>query len=119
VSGAPPQNRRWRLLRVAWLAYAIATVALSIAVLAIYVTAYDDYDLSERLRAAGRFSRQAMRALSFPLGTPVEWLLEPSLEKSFGCGDANEPYAVFVDWNTHFAALLAQIVLLRWLIGRR
>ena len=119
MSGAPPQNRRWRLLRVAWLAYAIATVTLSIAVLAIYVTAYDDYDLSERLRAAGRFSRQAMGALSFPLGTPVGWLLEPSLEKSFGCGDANEPCAVFVDWNTHFAALLAQIVLLRWLIGRR
>ncbi|MBI5011862.1 MAG: hypothetical protein HZC06_03440 [Methylocystis sp.] len=93
-------------------------VALSIAVLAIYVTAYDDYDLSERLRATGRFSRQAMRALSFPLGAPVGWLLDPLLEKSFGCGDENEPCAAFVDWNTHFAALVAQIVLLRWLIRK-
>jgi hypothetical protein len=118
VSGGPPQDGRWRLLRVAWLAFAIATVALSIAVLAIYVTAYDDYDLSERLRATGRFLRQAMYALSFPLGAPVGWLLDPPLEKSFGCGDANEPCAAFIAWNTHFAALLAQLVLLRWLIRR-
>lgn len=119
MSGGPPQDGRDRLLRVAWLAYAVATVALSIAVLAIYVTAYDDYDLSERLRATGRFARQAMRALSFPLGAPIGWLLAPPLEKSFGCGDENEPCAIFVNWNTHFAALLAQIVLLRWLIRRR
>jgi len=119
VSDGPPQDGRWRFLRGAWLAYAIATVALSIAVLAIYVTAYDDYDLSERLHATGRFTRQAMRAVSFPLGAPTGWLLNPPLEKSFGCGDENEPCAVFVAWNTHFAALLAQIVLLRWLIARR
>lgn len=118
MSDRPPQDGRWRLLRVAWLAYAIATVTLSIAVLAIYVTAYDDYDLSERLRATGRFARQAMQALSFPLGAPVGWLLDPPLEKSFGCGDENEPCAAFVNWNTHFAALLAQIVLLRWLIRK-
>ncbi|TLG78178.1 hypothetical protein [Methylocystis sp. B8] len=119
MSDGPPQDGRWRFLRVAWLAYAIATVALSIAVLAIYVTACDDYDLSERLRATGRFTRQAMRAVSFPLGAPTGWLLNPPLEKSFGCGDENEPCAAFVDWNTHFAALLAQIILLRWLIARR
>ena len=89
MSDRPPQDGRWRFLRVAWLAYAIATVSLSIAVLAIYVTAYDDYDLSERLRATGRFTRQAMRAVSFPLGAPTGWLLNPPLEKSFGCGDEN------------------------------
>jgi ethanolamine utilization microcompartment shell protein EutL len=95
VSDSPPQDGRWRFLRVAWLAYALATVALSISVLAIYVNAYDDYDLSERLRATGRFARQAMRALSFPLGAPIGALLNPPLEKSFGCADANEPCAVF------------------------
>jgi hypothetical protein len=119
VSDSPPQDGRWRFLRAAWLAYAIATVALSIAVLAIYVNVYDDYDLSERLRATGRFVRQAMRAISFPLGAPIGALLNPPLEKSFGCSDANEPCAVFVDWNMRFAALLAQIILLRWLIARR
>jgi hypothetical protein len=118
VSDSPPQDGRWRFLRAAWLAYAIATIALSIAVLAIYVNAYDDYDLSERLRATGRFVRQAMRALSVPLGAPIGALNSP-LEKTFGCGDANEPCAVFVDWNMRFAALLAQIILLRWLIRRR
>jgi len=116
VTGGPPQDGRGRFLRLAWLAYAIATVVLSIAVLAIYVTTYDDYDISERLRATGRFARQAMQALSFPLGAPIGWLLDPPLEKSFGCGDENEPCAIFVNWNTRFAALLAQIVLLRWLI---
>ena len=114
-----PRDGRSRFLRVAWLVYAIAAIALSIAVLAIFVKVYDDYDLSERLRAAGRFARQAMRALSFPLGAPSGALLNPPLEKIFGCGDENEPCAIFIDWNTHFAALLAQIVLLRWLIGRR
>jgi hypothetical protein len=118
VNDGPPQDGRRRLLRAAWLVYAMATVSLSIAVLAIYVTAYDDYDLSERLRATGRFTRQAMQALSFPLGAPVGWLLDPPLEKTFGCGDEKEPCAAFVDWNTHFAALLAQIVLLRWLIRK-
>jgi hypothetical protein len=118
VSDGPPQDGRGRFLRVAWLAYAIATVALSFAVLAIYVNAYDDYDLSERLRATGRFARQAMQALSFPLGAPVGWLLDPPLEQSFGCGDENEPCAIFVNWNTHVAVLLAQIVLLRWLIRK-
>ncbi|MGD9542694.1 MAG: hypothetical protein AB7F41_02385 [Methylocystis sp.] len=119
MSESPPQDGRWRLLRIAWLVYAIATIALSIAVLAIYVTAYDDYDLSERLSAAGRFLHQAMRALSFPLGAPVGALLTSPLEHSFGCGHVNDPCAVFVDWNARFAALLTQIVLLRWLIGRR
>ena len=119
MSDGPPQDGRWRFLRVAWLVYAIATIALSIAVLAIYVTAYDDYDLSERLQATGPFARQAMRAVSFPIGAPIGWILDPPLEKAFRCGDENEPCAVFVNWNTHFAALLAQIVLLRWLIRRR
>lgn len=119
MNDAPQRDRRSRFLRVAWLVYAIAAIALSIAVLAIFVKAYDDYDVSDRVRSIGRFARQAMRALSFPLGAPSGALLNPLLEKSFGCGDENEPCAIFIDWNTHFAALLAQIVLLRWLIGRR
>ncbi|MFO1102874.1 MAG: hypothetical protein U1E20_08230 [Methylocystis sp.] len=116
MSDRPPHDGQGRFLRLAWLAYAVATVALSFAVLAIYVNAYDDYDLSERLRATGRFARQAMQALSFPLGAPIGWLLDPALAKSFGCGDENEPCANFVNWNTHVATLLAQIVLLRRLI---
>ena len=115
----PTQDGRRRFLRLAWLAYAIVTVGLSIVVLAIYVTVYDDYDLSERLRATGQFTRQAMRALSFPSGAAIGWLLDPLLIKSFGCGDANEPCAIFVNWNTRFVTLLAQVVLLRWLIRRR
>ena len=46
-------------------------------------------------------------------------LADGPLRATFGCGEANEPCAVFVTWQVQFAALVAQIVLLRWLIARR
>lgn len=106
------------LARKIWLGYAIATIALALVALAIYVNAYDDYDVSERLRALGRLTRRAMLFLSFPLGSPVGFLADGPLETAFGCGDENEPCAIFVNWQTHFVALVAQIVLLRWAIAR-
>ena len=102
-----------------WLFYTIATIAGALILLAIYVNAYDDYDVSDRLRGLGRFARSGMRALSFPLGLPVGALANAPLESALGCGDPNEPCAVFVDWHTHFAALVAQIVALRWWLSRR
>lgn len=114
-----PQEPPGRVARGLWLAYAIATILASLAVLAIYVMTYDDYDLSDRLRAVGRFARRAMRVLSFPLGLPIGALLNGPLEAAFACGDEKEPCAVFIDWHTHFAALVAQVALLRWLIVRR
>jgi hypothetical protein len=99
--------------RKAWLIYALATVAGALLVLAIYVNAYDDYDVSERVRTLGRFTRRAMRFLCAPLGPLFGALANPALEKAFDCGDENEPCAVFVDWNVGFFALVAQIILLR------
>jgi hypothetical protein len=105
--------------RLLWRIYSIVTIAGALTLLATYVNAYDDYDVSDRLRALGRFVRQGMRLLSFPLGLPTGALADGPLERAFGCGDAHEPCAVFVDWHTHFAALLVQIVGLRWLLRRR
>jgi hypothetical protein len=59
-----------------------------------------------------------MLALAFPLSLPASLLAGP-LEAAFGCGDESEPCAIFVMWQTFFAALVAQIVLLRWLIAKR
>ncbi len=59
-----------------------------------------------------------MLALGFPLSLPAH-LLTGQLDAAFGCGDENEPCAIFVMWQTLFAALVGQIVLLRWLIARR
>lgn len=107
-------------VRKVWLLYALAAVAASLVVLSIYVNTYDDYDVGDRLRGVGGFARQAMTALSFPLGPTIGLLADPALERAFGCGgDANDPCAIFVMWNTHFAALVAQIALLRWALGRR
>lgn len=114
-----PQSAWLGAARKFWLAYAAIAVVGSFIILTIYVNAYDDYDISDRLRATGRFARQAMRLFSFPLGFPFAALANGPLEKSFGCGDENEPCAVFIDWHTHFAAVLAQILMLRWLIFRR
>lgn len=107
------------LARKIWLVYVIAAVSATLVLLAIYVNAYDDYDVSDRLRGFGRFTRQGMALLSFPLGLPVGLLADQPLQRAFGCGDANEPCAVFVFWHVRFAALAAQIVLLRWAIARR
>lgn len=114
MSGATPGAGARRL----WLVYAVATVAAALVLLAIYVNQYDDFDVGDRLRQTGRFVRRAMAALSFPLGFAAG-LAEGPLDAAFGCGDANEPCAVFVDWNLRFAALVAQIVALRWALAWR
>jgi hypothetical protein len=106
------------MARKVWLYYAIATIVAALALLAIYVNAYDDYDVSDRLRGVGRFARQGMLLLSFPLGPLSGFLADAPVERAFGCGDPNEPCAFFVNWNARFAALAAQIVLLRWAIAR-
>lgn len=101
-----------------WLAYAVITILCSLAALAIYVNTYDDYDVSERLRATGLFMRRAMSVLSFPLGFVFALTDEP-LQRAFGCEGAEAPCSLFVAWHTRFAAVLAQIALLRWLVARR
>jgi hypothetical protein len=119
VSGDAGRDRKARALaRKIWLVYALATIASALVLLAAYVNVYDDYDVGERLRGLGRFTRRAMLALAFPSSLPAHLLTGP-LDAAFGCGDENEPCAIFVLWQTLFAALVAQIVLLRWLIGRR
>lgn len=120
MSGDASTSGAWsRAARTAWLIYTVIAIASALVVLAVYVNTYDDYDISERLRATGRFARTAMRVLSFPLGLPVGALANGPLESALGCGDLNEPCSVFVDWHTHFAAIVAQIVLLRRLVARR
>jgi len=119
VTEPAPQSLWRRAARKFWFVYTGLALVGSLIVLAIYVNAYDDYDISDRLRATGRFARQAMRLLSFPLGLPFGALLNAPLEKSFNCGNENEPCAVFIDWHTHFTAAIAQILLLRWLIFKR
>ncbi len=119
MNGEAERDRKAAALaRKIWLIYAISTVATALVLLAAYVNTYDDYDVGERLRGLGRFTRRAMLALAFPLSLPAHLLAGP-LDAGFGCGDENEPCAIFVMWQTLFAALFAQIVLLRWLIGRR
>ncbi len=106
-----------QLARKMWLFYALASVTTALVLLAAYVNGYDDYDVGPRLRGLGRFTRQAMLALGFPLSLPASLLAAGRLNAAFGCGDENEPCAIFVAWQTLFAALLAQIVLLRLFIG--
>lgn len=106
------------MARKIWLAYSIATVVAALVLLAIYVNAYDDYDIGDRLRGVGRFARQAMALISAPLGPLAGFLSDAPLERAFGCGDPNDPCAFFSYWNTRFAALVAQIALLRLWIAR-
>ncbi len=101
-----------------WLAYTAIAIVGALTLLAIYVNIYDDYDVSDRLRAAGALTRRVMWVLSLPLGLPVGALASTPMEAAFGCGEAREPCAVFVDWNLRFATIVAQIVLLRWLVAR-
>lgn len=120
MSGAAPAGRKpgaWA--RSLWLAYAVAAIAAALVLLAIYVNAYDDYDIGPRLRGLGRFTRRAMTILAFPLGLPAGFLAAGPLHDALGCGDENEPCAIFVIWQAQFAALVAQLALLRWLIARR
>ena len=118
MTGEAP-SPRGRFARSLWLAYAILTVLCAFAVLAIYVNTYDDYDVSDRLRAAGVFLRRSMNVLSFPLGWLVGALTKAPLAAVFGCKAPEAPCSLFIDWQTRFVALLAQIVLLRWVIARR
>jgi hypothetical protein len=107
------------LARKLWLAYAVSTVACALVLLAAYVNAYDDYDIGDRLRSLGRFARHAMDVITFPLGLPAGFLADGPLHNAFGCGDQNEPCAVFVVWQAQFTALVAQIAVFRWLLARR
>jgi hypothetical protein len=116
VSGAAG-SARWA--RRIWLVYALASIAAALALLAVYVNAYDDYDVGDRLRGLGLFTRRAMLILSAPIGLPLGALANPALAGVFGCGDENEPCAVFVDWNMRFFALVAQIVILRFVATRK
>ncbi len=113
------QTSRRRLVDGAWLLFSAATITGSLVVLAIYVNAYDDNGLTERLGVLGGFTRRAMRALSFPLGLPFGAVANDFLEGAFGCADPAEPCGVFIDWWTHFAAVFMQVLLLRWVIRRQ
>jgi hypothetical protein len=116
---APADRKTGAWARKIWLAYTLIALAGALALLAVYVNAYDDYDIGDRLRGLGRFTRKSMSLLTFPLGMPAGLLADGPLRAAFGCGDANEPCAIFVTWQVQFTALVAQIVFLRWLIARR
>jgi hypothetical protein len=105
-----------RLASRLWLIYMIATILGSLVLLAIYVSAYDNTGVTERLRATGAFTRAAMQILSFPLGFPLGAAANPFLERNFGCAPLDEPCATFIDWWTHFTAILVQIIIFRRLI---
>ena len=105
-----------RLASRLWIIYTTATILGSLVILAIYVSAYDNTGVTERLRAMGAFTRTAMQLLSFPLGFPLGAAAAPFLERNFGCAPLDEPCATFIDWWTHFAAVIAQIIIFRRLI---
>jgi magnesium-transporting ATPase (P-type) len=107
-----------RLASSLWLIYTLATIVGSLVVLAMYVSAYDNTGVTERLQAMGAFTRTAMQLLSFPLGFPLGAAADPFLERRFGCAASDEPCATFIDWWTHFAAILVQIVIFHRLIRR-
>ena len=108
---------RGRVASKLWFYYTIATVVVSLLVLAIFVNAYDNTGVTARLSAMANFTRTAMRVLSFPLGLPSS-AADPFLQRSFACDAQSEPCATFIDWWTHFGALVLQIALLRWIVGR-
>ncbi|MGJ0509544.1 MAG: hypothetical protein ACR652_20970 [Methylocystis sp.] len=111
--GAPTASSAGDRARKIWLAYAILAIAGALALLAIYVNAYDDYDVGDRLRGLGRVVRRAMAILTFPLGAPAGWLADGPLHDAFGCGEETAPCAIFVLWQAQFGALVAQVVLMR------
>ncbi len=113
------QPSKGRLASTLWLIYAIATILGSLVILAIYVNAYDNTGITERLRAIGAFTRTTMQVLSFPFGLPLGAAANPFLERNFGCAAPDsEPCITFIDWWTHFAAVLAQVILIRWFVRR-
>ena len=108
-----------RLAHRLWLAWTALAVVAALAALTHYVNTYDDYDISPRLDAAGVLTRQTMSVVAFPLGQIVGGALDAPLERSFACdGVATHPCAVFIDWWTHVAALVAQSLLLLWGLRR-
>lgn len=103
------------MVRKIWLAYAAVAMITALVALTHYVNVYDDYDVSPRLDDAGEMTRLAMRVVSFPLGQIVGAALDGPLERTFACdGVATHPCAVFVNWWTHVATVVAQILLLSW-----
>jgi len=98
--------------------YTVGVVAGALMVLAIYVNAYDDFGVTPRLAATGRFTRAIMQVLSFPLGFPIGALADPILERNFDCEAQGEPCATFIAWWTRFAALFVQILLSRRIAQR-
>jgi hypothetical protein len=113
-----PKASHAGLARGLWLVYTAATILASLLILAIYVNAYDDHGLTERLRAVGGFTRRAARIISFPLGLPLGAMANPLFERIFGCEEPNEPCGAFTDWWTHFAALLVKVFIFRWFVRR-
>jgi len=107
-----------RLASALWLVYAMATVAGSLLILAIYVNAYDNTGVTARLTATGDFARSAMQVLSFPLGFPVGAAANSFLVRSFGCEAQRDPCGTFIFWWTHFAAVILQVGLLGWIVRR-
>jgi hypothetical protein len=102
----------------AWLIFSAATILGSLTILAIYVKVYDDYGLTDRLPALGRFTRQAMGVASFPLGLLLGAIADNPLKQIFDCGASNDPCDVFIAWWTHFTAVIALVFLLRGLVRR-
>jgi hypothetical protein len=111
-------HKHWRAHNL-WLAYAALAMIVALFELTHYVNLYDDYDISPRLDAAGVTLRRAMNVVSFPLGQIVGFVLDDALERSFACdGVVTHPCAVFVNWWTHVAAIVAQTLLLYWGLRR-
>ncbi len=61
---APADRETGAWARKIWLAYTLITLAGALVLLAVYVNAYDDYDIGARLRGLGRFTRRAMNIVN-------------------------------------------------------
>ena len=72
------------LARALWLVYNVASILGSLLILAVYVNTYDDYGLTERLRAIGGFTRWMMRVIFFPIGLPFGAMANGLFERIFG-----------------------------------
>jgi hypothetical protein len=78
--------KAWRAgpARASWLVCTVASILGSLLILAIYANTYDDYGLTERLRAIGGFPRWAMRIIFFPIGLPFGAMASGLFERIFG-----------------------------------
>jgi len=109
---------RGNLAHRLWLVYSIEAVVASLIVLTLYLSAYDDNGVTERLRSLVSFSRRPMRILSFPLGLRLGAVADSPFAKSFSCAGPSGPCSVFIDWSTNFGALTAQVLLFSLLVRR-